>query len=549
MASIINSTTTSPGGLISTGDSSNSLQIQTGDTTAITVDGSQVVTLANPLPAASGGTGLTSFPAPGTTGNLLTSNGTAWTSAAPPQSGFSGGTNVTSADSVTLTSASTQVQRINITAANKFVILPDATTCTKGGVIFNIINVGAVSFSVIDTSGFTLGIVNPTFSASYFLGDNSTSAGKWSTTTGEGIFTITSPETPAPGGVQISAVLALTDTSGVYVRSSSGVMYSRAYTLSGTTFTWGSETTIYTNPASGQSLLNIAVTKLTDTTFFVGFTRYYPTSRADTVAVACSVSGTTITAGTAVNIRTSGGTNLYFEGNNFSIRVSSSVILYFSNLYNGSNGYTNTVYNPISISGTTITVGSDGTWSSPADSNQKKVEFACLVNATTILMGWSGSGNGQVVVVMSGSSVSSFNITTTNNIEANMQGYAWSPEPNVAFVCGTNRTVAYKFTVSGTSVTQNNSGSPTPATLGGSTAVVGKNQKIVGVGSAGYRIGSTTVYDSLFTANGATPTAGFSTANLPYDALSSDNCIPTASGILACRLVGTGQFVLIKGFA
>jgi hypothetical protein len=36
------------------------------------------------LPAANGGTGTTTFPAPGTNGNLLTSNGTTWTSAAPP---------------------------------------------------------------------------------------------------------------------------------------------------------------------------------------------------------------------------------------------------------------------------------------------------------------------------------------------------------------------------------------------------------------------------------------------------------------------------------
>lgn len=34
------------------------------------------------LPAANGGTGTTSFPAPGTSGNVLTSNGSAWTSAA-----------------------------------------------------------------------------------------------------------------------------------------------------------------------------------------------------------------------------------------------------------------------------------------------------------------------------------------------------------------------------------------------------------------------------------------------------------------------------------
>ena len=60
MPSRINSTTTSPGGLISTGDSDNSLLIQTGDTTAITVNSSQVVSLTNPLPVASGGTGASS---------------------------------------------------------------------------------------------------------------------------------------------------------------------------------------------------------------------------------------------------------------------------------------------------------------------------------------------------------------------------------------------------------------------------------------------------------------------------------------------------------
>jgi hypothetical protein len=49
MASIINSTTTSPGGLISTGDSSNSLLIQTGDTTAITINSSQEVALTTNL--------------------------------------------------------------------------------------------------------------------------------------------------------------------------------------------------------------------------------------------------------------------------------------------------------------------------------------------------------------------------------------------------------------------------------------------------------------------------------------------------------------------
>lgn len=52
MPSSINSTTTSPGGLISTGDNSNTLLIQTGDTTAITINNTQAVALSNNLSVA-----------------------------------------------------------------------------------------------------------------------------------------------------------------------------------------------------------------------------------------------------------------------------------------------------------------------------------------------------------------------------------------------------------------------------------------------------------------------------------------------------------------
>jgi hypothetical protein len=84
MPSIINASTAGAGGVITTADASGVLQLQTAGTTALAISAAQAVTLANALPAASGGTGLT---APGTSGNVLTSNGTAWTSAALPAGG------------------------------------------------------------------------------------------------------------------------------------------------------------------------------------------------------------------------------------------------------------------------------------------------------------------------------------------------------------------------------------------------------------------------------------------------------------------------------
>lgn len=80
--STISAGTTTGTALVTSGDTTGQLVLQTnGTTTAVTIGTNQVVTLAQPLPATSGGTGLTS---PGANGNILTSNGTAWVSAAAP---------------------------------------------------------------------------------------------------------------------------------------------------------------------------------------------------------------------------------------------------------------------------------------------------------------------------------------------------------------------------------------------------------------------------------------------------------------------------------
>lgn len=94
-------------GLKYSSDSTGVLALQTNGTTAVSISTGQVVTLTQPLPVASGGTGATTltannvllgngtsapqFVAPGTTGNVLTSDGSTWTSAAAV-GGFTSGT-------------------------------------------------------------------------------------------------------------------------------------------------------------------------------------------------------------------------------------------------------------------------------------------------------------------------------------------------------------------------------------------------------------------------------------------------------------------------
>jgi hypothetical protein len=79
-SSIINATIN---GINATGGNTAELELQVGGTTAITVNSAGYWVLANALPAVSGGTGINSV---GTSGNVLTSNGTAWESVAPPAS-------------------------------------------------------------------------------------------------------------------------------------------------------------------------------------------------------------------------------------------------------------------------------------------------------------------------------------------------------------------------------------------------------------------------------------------------------------------------------
>ena len=73
MASFINAITTSGGGIETSADASGVLELKTDGVTALTVDASQNVVLTNPLPVASGGSGLTSV---GVACNIMVSDGT-----------------------------------------------------------------------------------------------------------------------------------------------------------------------------------------------------------------------------------------------------------------------------------------------------------------------------------------------------------------------------------------------------------------------------------------------------------------------------------------
>ena len=269
--------------------------------------------------------------------------------------GPSGTTSVTG--NVTLTSTSTAIQSCNMTGYGKTITLPNATTMTTGPAKFTIKNTNTTNYMVgiLNASGTLIGAVLCGFSASINLLSNSTSAGVWEViqdsgpNVGEFIsagFTLPAnryivgnwPDGEHRGGSTFIVLVTSGLTSSTYNR------YISVYDIS--TGTLGSELSL-------GVVANVNVTYLSSTTFAV---TYIPDTSTFATRV-ISVSGSTITAGTAVswNLDTpqSGGATLE------QILVLSSTLYIVSGVtLRESGGY---VYGhkALSVSGTTVTGGTN----------------------------------------------------------------------------------------------------------------------------------------------------------------------------------------------
>jgi trimeric autotransporter adhesin len=253
--------------------------------------------------------GLSYPTADGTANQVLKTNGSGVLSFATPSAGFSGATTTSSAVDITLTSASTQVQNIAMTAVDKSVILPDATTLTtKGFPIFVIVNNGVYNFSIKNNSGYTIATSTANTSTELTLIDNSTSGGVFATD-GNAINLSLSPITTVKSGTTgISTTHAhtnpwnfgvtidkLTSTSAIifYVAGTSNRdIYGVVVSYSGTTITVNSETLLYSGSSTAATCFTSVTLDSTTGLIIVGRT-------SNKIAVPFTISGTTITAGTA----------------------------------------------------------------------------------------------------------------------------------------------------------------------------------------------------------------------------------------------------------
>ncbi len=317
------------------------------------------------LPYANGGTGASALTnhgvvvagatalstvAPGTSGNILTSNGTDWASTAPA-SQLGGSTTSSNGSNLTLTSSSNRYQVVTMTAAGLAVILPDATTMTAGAVPFVIKNGGTYSFT-IDTNNTRQprAILQPGDCCLLLLSDISTAAGIWHAANGNAGGWISDLFNANGGNAYSSSVasgadchvcVSLTATTFLfcyYDSAATAAFKGVVLTITGETLAAGSIQVIEAI-ANG---VRMAVTTFSSTLAFVTYS-----TTATFKAMALSISGTTISTNVAIVIEA------VVVRNVFAFPVSSTQV-YVG--YSKDTG-TKSAGVAVTVSGTTLTAG------------------------------------------------------------------------------------------------------------------------------------------------------------------------------------------------
>lgn len=429
------------------------------------------------------GTSAPTFVAPSTSGNLLTSNGTTWTSSTPATPNTAGGAStVSQGTSLTLTSASNRVQVVTMTAGSLSVILPDATTLSAGGPTFYITNNEKNTFTVKLNGGLIVATLEFGQSIMCEVYDISTAAGKWlfsnldiAGTGAVGLFSSvtidsTNAALPYSGGAGPSGnataghfvdCLKLTSTTAllVWTRSGNTSVYGVVATNTSGVISYGTIVQIYNGSAGGTAAVVTAaamlLSGLTTGMVFIG-------RSATAVAVPFSISGSTITVGTASS--NFGNTSSYTSVVH-SVAVLSSTVMMI--VYNNAT-FTNILVATMTYNGASApTLGTPAAGIAVYGYNSTS-PLGCLVTltSTTAQLWYLSAANTWAtrVVTSNGASAPTLGTAITATVVASIapggdvawQPYAYSAtETSIIFMPNYNAAPhVASYTISGTTVTQ-----------------------------------------------------------------------------------------------
>jgi len=215
--------------------------------------------------------------------------------------GRKGVTVSSSATDVTLTATSTQTHRVSMTAESLSVVLPNATLMNTQDDLFVIVNDGNFDFYLKDSSGTILFLLRPSESISLALLDASTSAGKWGNPLPLSLVATSPVQTTINTSRPLSTVM-LSATTGITTYVQSNVIYAVGFTLSGNTITAGTPITVATGADETYTITSYNSALPSSASSAVFAMRYNNGVSNTNILAPISISGTTLTLGTIVTL-------------------------------------------------------------------------------------------------------------------------------------------------------------------------------------------------------------------------------------------------------
>ncbi|MBY0474222.1 MAG: hypothetical protein K2Q13_04060 [Nitrosomonas sp.] len=293
---------------------------------------------------------------------------------------FGNSDTASSAVDVTLTSSSGRLQIISMTAADKKLNLPSATTLAKGAPLFVVNNKGLYRFSVHRSGGTFLCYVNPGQVLAFGCSDISTAAGVWSISgsDAEKIYSGNTAEVLNSVDSRFIAVSMLSATKAIcgYKNNATGIAYAVILNYGS-----ASGTPVIVN---ADSIRNISIAALSSSKAVMV---YQQTANSNIKGCVLDVSGNSITPGTEKTIITIASAS---GANGTSLAVLSATKLLLAYMYGGASSISEKV---LDISGSTIVDGTE----TVADASSFNV-------ASTPYLVTKPMGSTKAIVVFLGSS-------------------------------------------------------------------------------------------------------------------------------------------------
>ena len=398
--------------------------------------------------------------ADGSANQVLKTDGSGNLSFATPSAGFSGSTTTSSAVDITLTNASTQVQYVTMTATGKSVILPDATTlATEGSPIYVIYNDGVIPIFVKNSAGVILITAAPSNTIELTLLDNSTSGGTWSSQFGpinissfnfkeisnttSGVNIDLMKVAPYQNGINLEKIDSSTFIFTYHAGTTQRDVYGVVCSYSGSTITVNSATLLYDGSTTASTFSQSVMLDATTGLLIV-------CRAANSIAVPFTISGTSITVGTA---SATFGTANSATGGNIDKPISmSSTLALFSEA--STDGSVTKKFRVIQHNGGSApTIGTLST-DTITDLSQELSIHLGKIDATKAFCAFAGAGNDMsaCVITISGTSAPTRGTVNTDaTLSTTYVSDIFADSSSQFIVFGSGFTA--KYTVSGTTVT------------------------------------------------------------------------------------------------